>query len=81
MSKWTLIREMDYVGFVIFVCACTLFLVGLNFGGSQYPWKSAIVIAPIIVGFMLFVVLFVWVNMADLKYPLLPPKLFRQWRG
>ncbi|RVX70509.1 hypothetical protein B0A52_05160 [Exophiala mesophila] len=81
VSKWKLVAEMDYVGLFLFTAGCVLFLVGLNFGGRQYPWKHAAVIAPIIVGFSLLVLLFFWIFYADLKYPFLPPKLFRQWRG
>ena len=81
VSKWKLVAEMDYVGLLLFIAGCVLFLFGLSSGGRQYPWKSATVIAPIVVGFSLLVLLFVWVFTADLKYPFLPPKLFRQWRG
>ena len=81
VSKWKLVGQLDYVGLVLFVAGCTLFLVGLNFGGRQYPWRSATVIAPIVTGFLLLVALFVWDFNATLRYPLLPPKLFRQWRG
>jgi len=82
ISRWKLVSELDYIGLLLFISGCTLFLVGLNFGGSkQYEWKSAAVIAPIVVGFALLVALFLWVFNAGLKHPLLPPKLFRQWRG
>ncbi|KIV81575.1 hypothetical protein, variant [Exophiala sideris] len=81
MSRLALMKEMDYVGLFLLVAGCTLFLVGLNFGGRQYPWKSAQVIAPIVVGFSCIVLLFVWDFNANLKYPLFPPRLFRQWRG
>ena len=81
LSKWKLVGQLDYVGLFLFVAGCTLFLVGLNFGGRQYPWRSATVIAPIVTGFLLLVALFVWDFNATLRYPLLPPKLFRQWRG
>ncbi|EXJ68957.1 uncharacterized protein A1O5_07889 [Cladophialophora psammophila CBS 110553] len=80
VSRWKLVAEMDYIGLFLFIAGCTLFLVGLNFGGRQYPWMSSAVIGPIVVGFMLLVLLFVWDFNANLKYPLLPPKLFRQWR-
>lgn len=81
VSKLKLVAEMDYVGLFLFTAGCVLFLVGLNFGGRQYPWRHAAVIAPIIVGFGLLVLLFFWIFYTDLKYPFLPPKLFRQWRG
>jgi amino acid transporter len=81
VSRWKLVCEIDFVGLLIFTAGTTLFFVGLNFGGNQYPLKSAAVITPIVVGFCLLVLLFVWVFNANLKYPLFPPKLFRQWRG
>lgn len=81
LSKWKLVAEMDYVGLFLFIAGCVLFLVGLSWGGRQYPWRHAAVIAPIVVGIFLLVLLFVWVFNANLKYPFLPPKLFRQWRG
>lgn len=81
VSRWKLVCEMDYVGLVLFIASCTTFLVGINAGGRQYPWQSAKVIAPMVVGVALMVILFVWEFNAKLQYPLLPPKLFRQWRG
>lgn len=81
ISKWTLLAELDYVGLLFFTAGTTLFLVGLNFGGRQYEWASAAVIAPIVIGFLCLVALFAWIFMVPMKYPLLPPKLFRQWRG
>ncbi|KAJ9621393.1 uncharacterized protein PV06_04796 [Exophiala oligosperma] len=81
VSRLSLVKEMDYVGLFLLVAGCTLFLVGLNFGGRRFPWKSAQVIAPIVVGFFSLVLLFVWDFNANLKYPLFPPRLFRQWRG
>lgn len=81
VSKWIVLRELDYFGLLLFTAGATLFLLGLNFGGRQYPWISAQVIAPIVVGFSCLVGLFVWIFNKDLKYPILPPKLFRQWRG
>jgi MFS family permease len=81
VSKWTLLKELDYVGLLLFTAGTTLFLVGLNFGGRSHPWASAATIAPIVIGFLCLVALFVWVFNVPMKYPLLPPKLFRQWRG
>lgn len=81
VSRWKLVCEMDYTGLLLFIAGSTLFLVGLNFGGRQYPCKHAAVIAPMTVGSTLLVLLFIWDFNADLKYPLLPPRLFKNWRG
>ncbi|KAJ9605914.1 hypothetical protein H2200_009763 [Cladophialophora chaetospira] len=81
VSKWKLVLEMDFVGLFLLTAGCALFLVGLSFGGRRFEWKSAPVIAPIIVGIMLIVLLFFWDFYANLKYPLFPHRLFKQWRG
>ncbi|KAB5513242.1 fungal trichothecene efflux pump [Coniochaeta sp. 2T2.1] len=81
-SKMQLLGELDYVGLFLFATANTLMLLGINFGGGgKFPWKSATVIAPIVVGFMCAVVLGFWETRPGLKYPLLPPKLFKEVRG
>jgi len=49
-------------------------------GGRQYAWSSAPVVATIVVGALTLVVLGFWEAYADLKYPILPPKLFRKVR-
>lgn len=41
---------MDFVGMVLFVAGLVLFLMGLGWGGQKYPWRSAHVIATIVVG-------------------------------
>ncbi|CAK7202974.1 hypothetical protein SEUCBS139899_005701 [Sporothrix eucalyptigena] len=80
-TKSQLLGELDYVGLLLFATASTLMLLGINFGGGhKYPWTSATVLAPIIVGFACAVALSFWETMPFLKYPLLPPKLFRKVR-
>lgn len=81
VSRWKLVKEMDLFGLFLLTAGCTLFLVGLNFGGRRFPWMSAATIAPIAVGGVLIILLFVYDFNANLKYPLFPPRLFKQWRG
>lgn len=45
-----------------------------------YPWSSAHVVAPIVLAFVCFIALGFWEVYANLKYPILPPKLFKKWR-
>jgi hypothetical protein len=54
----------------------TLFLLALNFGGQTFPWKSAAVIVPLILSFLL-VGLLIYVEMKFAKEPLMPPRLFK----
>ncbi|KAH6673088.1 fungal trichothecene efflux pump [Halenospora varia] len=80
-TKWEMVKELDYVGLITFTAACTLLLVGINRGGTIAPWKSASVIAPIVVAGVLFIVLGFWEVYAKLAHPILPPRLFKNWRG
>ena len=79
-SKMQLLREFDWVGLVLFIAGCTLFIVGVNSGGSLHPWKSAATIAPIVIGILLLVVLGFWSRYSNVPEPLLPPRLFKQVR-
>ncbi|KAK3114960.1 hypothetical protein LTR53_006186 [Teratosphaeriaceae sp. CCFEE 6253] len=80
-TRGQLLKEMDFIGVALFAAGCVLFLIGVNWGGRQYRWSSANVIAPIVVGTALLVALGFWEAYADLKYPMLPAKLFRNIRG
>lgn len=49
-SMWEQIKRQDYVGLFVFTAGLTLFVMGVSWGGSLYPWDSARVIATIVVG-------------------------------
>ena len=65
----------------LFSTGCILFLVGVNWGGRQYNWASAPVIATIVIGILLLLALGLYEAYADLEYPMLPPKFFKNIRG
>lgn len=50
------LKRLDPIGMCLFVLGLILLLLGLNWGGTSYPWNSAHVIATIVVGFVLVVV-------------------------
>jgi hypothetical protein len=54
-----------------------ILLMGLNWGGSVWPWASAHVIATIVVGFVALCVFVLWESFGKLKEPLVPMHLFR----
>jgi hypothetical protein len=58
-------------------------MMGMSLGGSSYPWSDAHVIAPIVVGFVCLVALFVYESLVTLAEPLIPMHLFsnRGWNG
>lgn len=49
-SRLDQIKRQDYVGLFLFTVGLTLFVLGVSWGGSVYPWKSAKVIATMVVG-------------------------------
>jgi len=79
-TKLQLLKELDYVGLFLFSSGCLLFLLGVNYGGRQYPWNNPHVIGPMVAGVCCLVALGFWEVYADLKYPLMPPRLFKRWR-
>lgn len=48
---------------------------GLQWGGYQYPWKSAHVIAPLVVGFILLFVLFPLWEIKFARFPMFPSRM------
>ncbi|TKA69436.1 hypothetical protein B0A49_03776, partial [Cryomyces minteri] len=77
-SKMEQLKRMDFVGFALFTGGLAIFIMGLSWGGTSYPWKSGHVIGTIVVGFaalVLFVLYDAYIHRGD---PLLPIHLFKQ---
>lgn len=49
-SKGQQMAELDYGGIILFTAGMVLFLVGLSWGGTVYPWKSAQVFCTLLIG-------------------------------
>jgi hypothetical protein len=75
-----LVREFDWLGLFLFLAGCTLFIVGVSWGGSMAPWISATVLCPIIIGLLTLIGLGFYEAYYPLKAPLFPPRLFRAMR-
>lgn len=54
------LSTIDYVGTFFMTLGLVLVLLGLTFGGVDYPWKSAAVICLFTVGGVLLIVFAVW---------------------
>lgn len=69
------LKAIDWLGASTITAATLLFLLGLGFGGVNFPWNSATALCPIILGIVLFVFFFLsqW-KLA--KYPVMPLALF-----
>lgn len=68
-------RRMDWFGALLFVGSATSLLVGVSWGGTQYPWTSAAAVAPSIVGALGCAAFVAW-QMHASPNSLLPTSLF-----
>jgi MFS family permease len=79
-TKTYWIKNFDYVGTFLFASGFTVFLLGLSWGGSVYPWKSVAVVSSIVLGFLTIVGFVLWEIYAPIKEPLIPMHLFLMGR-
>lgn len=42
--------ELEFIGLLLFGGGLTVFPVGIGLGGNPYPWTSAVVLAPTLIG-------------------------------
>lgn len=59
-SRAQQLKEVDWVGICLFVIGSSLFLVGISFGGVTYPWSSAAVLCPLILGIVVFIAFIIY---------------------
>ncbi|KAF2465359.1 fungal trichothecene efflux pump [Lindgomyces ingoldianus] len=76
-SKLKQLRSLDWVGIFLFTAGLCVFLIGLNWGGSSYPWKSGHVLGALFAGFFGLVIFCFWESYSGLEYPLIPMRLFK----
>jgi hypothetical protein len=73
------LRDFDFIGTLLFVGGFLVFLLGLSWGGTVFPWNSANVIATIVIGGVTLIIFVLWEIYANLKEPLLPIHLFKNF--
>ncbi|KAF1916634.1 fungal trichothecene efflux pump [Ampelomyces quisqualis] len=76
-SKMRQLKTLDWVGIFLFSTGLVVFLIGINWGGSVYPWKSGHVLGALLAGFATLVTFCFWEVYAGLEYPLIPMRLFK----
>ncbi|KAK5996431.1 MFS transporter L2 [Cladobotryum mycophilum] len=59
-SVSTRLLRFDWIGMVAFTASASSFLIGITWGGSQFPWGSWHTVVPIIVGVAGLVAAGVW---------------------
>lgn len=59
-TRWQMVQAIDFVGIVLFVAGCVLFLIGLSWGGTTYPWASAPTLCTLLGGLAVLVAFVVY---------------------
>ncbi|RYP63073.1 hypothetical protein DL770_009461 [Monosporascus sp. CRB-9-2] len=72
------LKAIDWFGTVSILAVTLLLLLGLDFGGVTFPWKSATVICMIVFGALLIGV-FVFCEKRLARYPLIELGMFGEW--
>ncbi|KAH7870118.1 MFS general substrate transporter [Lentinula edodes] len=67
---------IDYVGVFLTLAACTMIMLPLVWGGVTFPWKSAIVLGPLIAGIVAVGIFCLWESRVA-RLPLVPMYIFR----
>lgn len=72
------IMAVDWFGTISILAVALLLLLGLDFGGTTFPWDSPKVICLIVFG-TLMVGFFVFSEKRLARYPLMPLSMFKNW--
>lgn len=67
------LKAIDFFGALLALGGTIVLVMGLTWGGAEYPWKSAAVIASLGVGFCVSVAFVLW-QWKGPRYPLVPCK-------
>lgn len=75
------VRQLDYIGMVLFIPALTLIIVGVVYASYLPSKSSARIVAPLVTGFVLLIGFGVYETFATIKNPLTPSRIFRHNKG
>ena len=67
----------DWPGFILFTAGIAIFLIGLNWGGSVYPWSDGHVLGAFFAGLATIALFLVWDAFCKYEYPLRQTGLWR----
>ncbi|KAJ5437816.1 uncharacterized protein N7458_008814 [Penicillium daleae] len=79
LSRKEIISRIDFVGGFLSITGLILFMAGMQWGGYMYPWSSAHVLAPLILGFVMLIAFAFW-EIYGAKYPIFPTRLKQEPR-
>ncbi|KAJ6092290.1 hypothetical protein N7467_004259 [Penicillium canescens] len=75
-SKRHFARQIDFGGLFLLSAGLLLFLLGISWGGSVYPWKSAAVLSTIMIGGIVLVCFVCYESCCSPSNVLVPMHLF-----
>ncbi|KAL2820023.1 major facilitator superfamily domain-containing protein [Aspergillus granulosus] len=79
LSRAEVVKRIDFIGGFLSITGLILFMAGMQWGGYQYDWDSAHVLAPLILGFLLLVAFGFW-EVYGAEYPIFPSRLKQEPR-
>ncbi|EMR62672.1 hypothetical protein MGN70_008960 [Eutypa lata] len=76
-GDWRLkLKAIDFLGVLLALAGSTIIVLGLTWGGGDYPWSSPHVIATLVVGFAVSLGFVLW-EWKGPKYPLVALHVFK----
>jgi MFS family permease len=79
LTKREIIARIDYIGGLLSISGMLMMMAGLQWGGYQYPWKSAHVLVPLILGICLLFAFVIWEAYLA-PHPMFPHRLRKEPR-
>jgi len=70
------IKRIDFLGTITIIVSLVCLLLGLNWGGQKYSWKSTIIILLFSTGLILLLA-YIIIEYKFAKEPITPPELFK----
>ncbi|KAF4960150.1 hypothetical protein FGADI_1168 [Fusarium gaditjirri] len=77
-TRWQQVKELDYIGLLLFATGLTVFLIGVTFLGATHR-SMTLVATTIAIGACVFIAAFVY-DFTIPKKPLFPRKIFAMYR-
>ncbi|KAF7798836.1 hypothetical protein EIP86_010062 [Pleurotus ostreatoroseus] len=67
---------IDYIGVALTLAGCALIILPLIWGGVTFPWKSAVVLAPLFSGALVVSIFCLW-EWKGARLPIIPMYIFK----
>ncbi|KAK3290228.1 major facilitator superfamily domain-containing protein [Chaetomium fimeti] len=70
------LKAVDFVGILLALAGTIVLMLGLTWGGGEYPWESAHVVATLVIGLVVCAAFVLW-QWKGPRYPLVPLHIFK----